>query len=127
MKPLRREMEQFMSNAPDVHAEFDRRYMTCGAALVLLVLGSSLIPRDGSVVELVAVDVRSGVDPDAAPWWELAALPRIGESTARAIVEHRETVRVDGARVFREPADLERVKGIGPKTVQRTAKHLRFE
>ena len=54
------------------------------------------------------------VDINKAAWPELAQLPRIGETVARKIVESRET---DGP--FKSVDDLQRVKGIGPKTVER--------
>lgn len=67
----------------------------------------------------------ASVDPNTAPWWELMVLPDIGEITARKIVEYRH----GGARrkpMFHQPADLESVPGIGPKTVQRISPFLRF-
>ena len=77
-------------------------------------------------VTLEPTTVRRGVDPNTAPWWELTALPEVGESTARRIVAYREA-HADRAPVFREPPDLEPVPDIGPKTIQRIAPHLRFE
>ncbi len=73
----------------------------------------------------------AGVDPNTAPWWELTALPRVGETTARRIVDYRETTKdrvADdcSAAVFAIPADLTAVSGIGPKTVQRLATYLVF-
>jgi DNA uptake protein ComE-like DNA-binding protein len=68
------------------------------------------------------------VDPNVAPWWELAALPRIGETTAQRIVEFREQASGEaappGKPVFRRAAELTRVSGIGPRTVTRLALHL---
>ena len=77
-------------------------------------------------VVLDGTSIRRGVDPNTAPWWELTALPDIGESTARKIVEYRE-VHADRSPVFRRPDDLEPVPGIGPKTIRRIAPHLRFD
>jgi competence ComEA-like helix-hairpin-helix protein len=54
------------------------------------------------------------LDLNAATAEELAGLPGIGEKTARAIVEEREA---NGA--FASPDDLARVKGVGPKTIER--------
>ena len=76
--------------------------------------------------------VRAGVDPNAAPWWELTVLPEIGPSQARRIVDYRETLRAkNGATapsaVFHTATDLDAVKGIGPKTITRLLPHLRFE
>ena len=68
---------------------------------------------------------RASINPNTAPWWELLVLPGIGETTARKIVEYREA-NSDQGRVFRDPADLEPVSGIGPKTIQRIGPYLRF-
>ena len=82
------------------------------------------------------------VDPNIAPWWELTVLPRIGETIARRIVRFRTSSASDPPNdsdssnepdpsvdepTFSKPADLERVRGIGPKTVERIAPWLRFE
>jgi len=67
----------------------------------------------------------ASINPNTAPWWELMVLPDIGETTARKIVEFREA-NSDQASAFRNPADLEPVPGIGPKTIQRIAPNLRF-
>ncbi len=80
--------------------------------------------------------VLSTIDPNAAPWYELSLLPRIGPSLAWEIVDHREAIcrdRADGAtgeracRAFNSPADLDAVRGIGPVTLQRIGPFLRFE
>lgn len=73
-----------------------------------------------------AASVRRGVDPNTAPWWELTALPGVGEATARQVIAYREA-HADRAPVFREPSDLEPVPDIGPRTIQRIVPHLRFE
>jgi DNA uptake protein ComE-like DNA-binding protein len=67
----------------------------------------------------------NAIDPNTAPWWELTALPDIGEGTARKIVEYREA-HADRSPVFRRPDDLEPVPGIGPKTIRRIGPYLRF-
>ena len=50
---------------------------------------------------------------------ELMLLPRIGETTARKIVESRER---EGP--FRNPEELRRIQGIGPATVERLRPYL---
>ena len=67
----------------------------------------------------------NAIDPNTAPWWELTALPDIGEGTARKIVEYREA-HADRSPVFRRADDLEPVPGIGPKTIRRISPYLRF-
>jgi competence protein ComEA len=59
------------------------------------------------------------VDVNSATWPELAQLPGIGETLARRIVDSREQ---DGP--FSDPKDLRRVRGIGPKTLQRLRPYL---
>ena len=74
--------------------------------------------------------LKSRLDPNTTPWWELTQLSGIGETRARAIVEHRAQTRAQngdaGAVVFQCADDLRAVKGIGPKTVARIAPHLVF-
>lgn len=67
----------------------------------------------------------ASINPNTAPWWELMVLPGIGESTARKIVEYRDSDAWQNP-IFQKPADLEPVPGIGPKTIQRISPFLRF-
>ena len=67
----------------------------------------------------------SGLDPNTAEWWQLSCLPEIGDGLAKDVVQYRKNSGT--ARPFRRAADLEKVPGIGPKTVQRIAKYLRFD
>ncbi|MFQ5414317.1 MAG: ComEA family DNA-binding protein [Phycisphaerae bacterium] len=69
------------------------------------------------------------IDPNTAPWWELAALPDIGPTIAHRMVSYRKaaaSARDGGVPVFVTPSDLARVRGIGPKTVERIAPFLAF-
>ncbi|MBN1908426.1 MAG: helix-hairpin-helix domain-containing protein [Pirellulales bacterium] len=59
------------------------------------------------------------VDLNRAEWPELAQLPEIGETLARRIVESR-----DESGPFVDIEDLSRVRGIGPKTLERLRPHL---
>ncbi|RCS42085.1 helix-hairpin-helix domain-containing protein [Bremerella cremea] len=53
------------------------------------------------------------VDVNQAEWAELAQLPGVGETIAKRIVESRQ---VQGP--FLDHSDLQRVPGIGPRTVE---------
>ena len=61
-----------------------------------------------------------GIDPNLADAAALEALPGVGPARAEAIVAGR----ADGA--YRTLADLGRVRGIGPVTLQRAAPWLAF-
>lgn len=60
------------------------------------------------------------VDLNTAAWPELSVLPNIGETLARRIVESREA---EGP--FTEVDDLQRVRGIGPRTLEQLRPYLR--
>jgi len=96
--------------------------------LVLLGLGATVGwwvsqggPR-GQLIELERAKPQTAsfqVDINSADWPELAQLPGIGETLARRIVESRQT---DGP--FLGHDDLRRIRGIGPKTVERLRPYL---
>jgi competence protein ComEA len=77
----------------------------------------------GRLVEIDRAEPRTAefeVDLNEADWPELVQLPGIGETLARRIVESRQR---DGR--FLDHEDLQRVRGIGPKTLQRIRPYLR--
>lgn len=69
----------------------------------------------------------SGIDPNTAEWYELAQLPGIGETVARRIVAYRSDHDSDAdGVVFHSAADLDNVRGIGRRTLDRIAPFLTF-
>lgn len=77
------------------------------------------------------------IDPNTASWSELTRLPRIGEQIAKRIVEYRQSHRpattpasdsggATSPPVFTCPQDLGKIRGIGPKTVELIAPHLKL-
>jgi competence protein ComEA len=77
----------------------------------------------GRLVEIERAEPRSAefeVDLNEADWPELAQLPGIGEVLARRIVESRQR---DGP--FLDHEDLQRVRGIGPRTLDGVRPYLR--
>jgi len=77
----------------------------------------------GRLIELDRLPQRTAqfqVDVNEAGWPELSQLPGIGEALARRIVESRER---DGP--FADHQELRRVRGIGPRTLERIAPFLR--
>lgn len=76
----------------------------------------------GEAIELDrAIERRASfqIDMNHAEWAEWAALPGVGEGIARRVIESREN---EGP--FAGPDDLMRVKGIGPKTLERIRPYL---
>jgi competence ComEA-like helix-hairpin-helix protein len=71
------------------------------------------------------IRLESRINPNYAPQASLARLPGVGEGRARAIVDYREDFRDNKA--FRNCADLQKVKGIGPKTAANICEWLKFE
>ncbi len=75
--------------------------------------------------ELIEIDrakplaARYLVDLNKAAWPEFAELPDVGETLARRIVESRET-----AGAFRDHGDLRRVRGIGPRMLEKLKPYL---
>ncbi len=98
------------------------------ATLLMLSLGSMILwwvgqgGLSGRRIELQRVEplaYQFQVDLNSAPWQELVLLPGVGEMLAMRIIESREA---DGP--FVEPADLLRVRGIGPATLDRLSPYL---
>jgi competence ComEA-like helix-hairpin-helix protein len=76
-----------------------------------------------------AVDLESRINPNNASTASLVRLPQIGPSRAAAIIAYRESISCSGSSraAFRGCGDLRKVKGIGPKTVEKLRKWLKFE
>ena len=75
------------------------------------------------------IELDEKINPNYAPVASLVRLPGIGISRAEAIVEYRQNVgtKDDRNKAFRSCDDLQKVKGIGPKTVQNISQWLKFE
>lgn len=80
--------------------------------------------RDGGLIDIERDPTHESysfqIDINEANWPEFTLLPDVGEVLARRIVESRE---VEGP--FADHDDLTRVKGIGPKTLQKIRPYLR--
>lgn len=75
------------------------------------------------------IETESRINPNYAPVESLVRLPGLGISRAGAIVAYRESFnRANGARAaFERGDDLQKIKGIGPKTVQGMSEWITFE
>jgi hypothetical protein len=126
--------------------------LSCLIAYVALggVLGVALRQRAGEPVIVdepprtvngpdAVAPIESRLDPNAAEWYDLTRLPRVGEGLARRIVAYREARILEWRSdqpdattdpvppVFRKPEDLLPIKGIGPKTLEQIRPYLRFD
>lgn len=86
-------------------------------SILTIFAGSSKLPQ---------TQLYGFVNPNSARAASLMRLPNIGRTTAEAIVDYREKYSGDGI-AFKNTGDLEKIKGIGPKTVEKTSQYLIFE
>ncbi|GAB5402181.1 MAG: hypothetical protein Aurels2KO_04120 [Aureliella sp.] len=88
------------------------------AALTLLL--GWLFSKPASVVPSLQSKPQFSIDVNAATERELESLPSIGPSAAKAIVRSRAEYGP-----FRDSADLDRVPGIGPATIEQLGNLIR--
>ena len=97
------------------------------AALLCFLFGmffaASYFVKIKSSCEVILTDK---INPNTAPLASLQRLPNIGLKRAAAIIEYRRNAD-SGTVAFRTYADLQKIKGIGPKTVESIEPLLRFE
>ena len=75
------------------------------------------------------IGLESRINPNDAPAASLVRLPGIGVGRAGAIVAYRENFseKAKGRPAFQNCDDLQKVSGIGPKTIQNINEWLKFE
>lgn len=96
----------------------------CALFSIGFAVSSLAVVREPSGIEL---DER--INPNDAPLESMVRLPGIGIARAEAIVACRQDLIKEDSngRAFRSSDDLQKVKGIGPKTVQNISEWLKFE
>lgn len=79
--------------------------------------------------ESCEMELQSRINPNNAPPASLVRLSGIGISRANAIITYREDFSKKEANklAFVNPDDLQKVKGIGPKTAENISQWLKFE
>ncbi len=82
-----------------------------------------------SVSSGVSIETEDRVNPNHAPLASLVRLPGVGISKAVSIIEYRGAWSRSrpGSVAFCSDEDLEKVSGIGSKTVERLSVWLKFE
>jgi len=111
-RPLLRRLDQAAVGALTLAA-------LCGIAIWWLAHGGAT----GRLIEIDRAPRQAAqfrLDINHADWPEFSQLPGIGETLAHRIVESRDA---DGA--FADVEQLRRVRGIGPKTLERMRPYLR--
>jgi len=96
------------------------------AALLSALFASSGFSRTQQPHEII---LEGRINPNVAPAPSLARLPGLGFTRAGAIEAYRSSFsgQQDDKQAFRDCNDLDKVKGIGPKTVQNISQWLKFE
>ena len=106
--------------------DHDQTFVAVFVALFLVIVGANWVKLSGwgaaplEVDRLPARRFDFRIDINKASWVEWSQIEEIGEATAHKIVEDREA---NGP--FRNASDLLRVKGIGPKTLERMRPFLK--
>lgn len=109
-------------NRPRMHAR-----VAVGLAAALLIVQAVMLdawPRSAALQPIPAEQARLRLNPNDASAAELQLLPQVGPAIAQNIIAYRESVAQPPA--FRCPEDLDRVKRIGPVTVERLRPYLAF-
>jgi len=90
---------------------------------------ASSVMRLGSVSGGCQIVLDQKINPNDAPAASLARLPNIGFVRAEAMVAYRESVRKKDSnrKPFQGYNDLQKIKGIGPKTTQNISQWLKFD
>ncbi len=78
--------------------------------------------RSPATATPAASPTTAGLNINTATQAQLESLPQVGPATAKAIIAWRET---HGA--FRTLSDLDKVRGIGPRTIEKLRPLIRFE
>jgi len=90
---------------------------------------ASNLGRDELPFDRCDIELGGRINPNNAPVESMVRLPGMGPGRAGAIVEYRENFNGQEAAgtAFQNCNDLQKVKGIGPKTVQNINELLKFD
>ncbi|MHC4624845.1 MAG: ComEA family DNA-binding protein [Planctomycetota bacterium] len=97
--------------------------------ICVLLCGSYAISEFEGSRQGHAIELEVKINPNEASVGSLVRLPGIGVGRAWAIVAYRESIggKEMNNAVFQSCGDLQKVRGIGPKTVQDLGECLKFE
>lgn len=96
------------------------------AVLICVALsGGFVISGYSKTSQHALAELDSRINPNVASAVSMARLPGVGVVRASAIVAYRQDYQGD-ASAFESTDDLQKVKGIGPKTAEKISKWLKF-
>lgn len=96
--------------------------ITASVLLSIVFADSSLSASAGTC----EIELDSRINPNNAPIASMMRLPGIGTSRATAIAAYREQFKSE-QQAFENCNDLQKIKGIGPKTAENICGYLKFE
>lgn len=86
-----------------------------------------VVSSAGRIEQPSDIRLESRINPNFASQVSLMRLPGIGKRRADDIVAYRDSFGDGNGEAFRNCEDLQRVKGIGPKTAADICEWLKFE
>lgn len=97
----------------------------CAAAAIIF--GAMVFAKGGGSGD--KIEPLGSINPNEASAASLARLPGIGVGRAKAVVDYRVEYAARGGQgcAFKDSNDLDKVKGIGPATVEKIKQWLEFE
>ncbi len=93
-------------------------------AVILLTMSFARVYSVSGQPALTAAPER--INPNTASMASLVRLPGIGKARALDMIQYRQET-ANGDPVFQTLGDMEKIKGIGPKTAENIAPYLTFE
>lgn len=116
-------------------ARRDRCAILWMASIVLLVSfthhwpKTQTIPKSMLITSQKISELKSTINPNNTSWASLARLPGFGRQKARNLIKYRQQYKAanNQKNPFNSAEDLQKVKGIGPKTVDKIRKYITFQ
>jgi len=94
----------------------------------VVIVGLFVVPNLAMPSKHNGIFLADTINPNHASSASLARLPGIGLTRAEAIVAYRNDFAApNNKKAFQNFKDLEKVRGIGPKTAQKINEWLKFE
>ena len=115
-----RQYQQDRWNRRQVASSVAAVVLACLCCVLFLASGSGGPDAEGAIV------LNEKINPNTADVDSLMRLANIGPKRAEAIVAYRSNVP-QGDRAFEGPQDMEKIKGIGPATVEAMKSELCFD